>query len=171
METILESVPFYLTVLSTMCGGITAALLGGMAIWTFRDIRSRSRDALAHILATLLVIVLPIVGLVVYFMLRPKETLADAYERSLEQEALLQAIEEPEICPGCGQRVRGDYLYCPACHTRLKSACPACDRPLHLRWSLCPYCGTSVVPQALEPVPMMRPEPTVTTAEEATPET
>jgi hypothetical protein len=171
METILESVPFYLTVLSTMCGGITAALLGGMAIWTFRDIRSRSRDALAHILATLLVIVLPIIGLVVYFMLRPKETLADAYERSLEQEALLQAIEEPEICPGCGQRVRGDYLYCPACHTRLKSACPACDRPLHLRWSLCPYCGTSVVPQALEPVPVMRPEPTVTATEEATPET
>jgi hypothetical protein len=170
METILESVPFYLTILSTVCGGITAALLGGMAIWTFRDIRSRSRDALAHILATLLVIVLPIIGLVVYFMLRPKETLTDAYERSLEQEALLQAIEEPEICPGCGQRVRGDYLYCPACHTKLKSACPACDRPLHLRWSLCPYCGTSVVPQALEPVPVMRPEPTIPAAEEAIPE-
>jgi len=159
METILARIPFYLTIVSTLCGGVTAALLGGMAIWTFRDIRSRSRDPLAHILATLLVIVLPIIGLVVYLMLRPRETLADAYERSLEQEALLQAIEEPEICPGCGQRVRGDYLYCPACHTRLKTACPACSRPLHLRWSLCPYCGTSVVPQALEPVPTLQPEP------------
>lgn len=154
MEEILERVPFYLTILSTVCGGVIIALLGGMTIWTFRDIRARSRDFLAQILATLLVIVLPIVGLVVYLMLRPRETLADAYERSLEQEALLQAIEEPEICPGCGQRVKSDYLHCPTCHTRLKTACPECSRPLHLRWSLCPYCGVSITPQALEPVPI-----------------
>jgi len=158
MEDILESIPFYLTILSTICGGLTVALFGGMAIWTFRDIRARSRDVLAQILATLLVIALPIIGLVVYLMLRPRETLADAYERSLEQEALLQAIEEPEVCPGCGQRVKSDYLYCPACHTRLKRACPECGRPLHLRWSLCPYCSASVAPQALEPVPTSQPE-------------
>jgi hypothetical protein len=166
METILSSIPFYLTILSTICGGITAALVGGMAIWTFRDIRSRSRDPLAHILATLLVIVLPLIGLVVYMMLRPQETLADAYERSLEQEALLQAIEEPEVCPGCGQRVRSDFLHCPDCHTKLKTACPACSRALDLPWSLCPYCGTSVAPQALEPVPAFEPEREPVVAEE-----
>jgi RNA polymerase subunit RPABC4/transcription elongation factor Spt4 len=153
MEDILGRIPFYLTILSTVCGGLTVALWGGMALWTFRDIRARSRDILAQLLATLLVMALPVIGLVVYMMLRPRETLSDAYERSLEQEALLQAIEEPEVCPGCGQRVKSDYLFCPACHTRLKRACPACDRPLHLRWSLCPYCSTSVVPQAVEPVP------------------
>jgi RNA polymerase subunit RPABC4/transcription elongation factor Spt4 len=152
IETILESIPAYLTVLSTVCGGITIALVGGLTIWTFRDIRARSRDILAQILATLLVLVLPVIGLVVYLMLRPQETLAEKYERSLEQEALLQAIEEPEVCPGCGQRIRGDYLYCPACHTRLKRACIACNRPLNLRWSMCPYCGTSVTPQVVEPV-------------------
>ena len=157
MENILESIPFYLTVLSTICGGLTVALLGGMAIWTFRDIRARSRDILAQILATLLVIALPIIGLVVYLMLRPRETLADAYERSLEQEALLQAIEEPEVCPGCGQRVKSDYLYCPDCHTQLKRACPECGRPLHLRWSLCPYCSASVAPQTLNTVPISQP--------------
>jgi len=153
MEDILGRIPFYLTILSTVCGGLTVALWGGMALWTFRDIRARSRDILAQLLATLLVMALPVIGLVVYMMLRPRETLSDAYERSLEQEALLQAIEEPEVCPGCGQRVKSDYLHCPACHTRLKRACPACGRPLHLRWSLCPYCSTSVVPQAVEPVP------------------
>ena len=153
IENLIEVVPFYLVTLSAVCGGVTIALLGGMTIWTFRDIRARSRDILAQILATILVIVLPIVGLVVYLMIRPRETLADAYERSLEQEALLQAIEEPEECPGCGQRVKGDYLYCPSCHTRLKKACSACNRPIHLSWSLCPYCGSSVTPQVVEPVP------------------
>jgi RNA polymerase subunit RPABC4/transcription elongation factor Spt4 len=152
MEDILARLPTYLTLLSTVCGAVVAALVGGMAIWTFRDIRARSRDFLAQILATLLVLLLPIIGLVVYLMLRPKETLAEAYERSLEQEALLQAIEEPEHCPGCGQRVKGDFLYCPACHTRLKKACAQCGRALHLRWALCPYCGTPAVPQVIEPV-------------------
>jgi hypothetical protein len=152
MESLLENIPTYLTVLSTVCGGVIVALLGGMAIWTFRDIRARSRDILAQILATLLVLVLPIIGLVVYLMLRPRETLEEAYEHSLEQEALLQAIEEPEECPGCGQHVNSNFLYCPDCHTRLKKACPECAEPLRLHWSLCPYCGASVTPQALEPV-------------------
>ncbi|MDY6877635.1 MAG: zinc ribbon domain-containing protein [Chloroflexota bacterium] len=169
MEGILEQIPTYLTILSTICGGVTIALFGGMVIWTFRDIRARSRDFLAQILATLLVIVLPVVGLVVYLMLRPRETLAEAYEHSLEQEALLQAIEEPEVCPGCGQRVKSEYLYCPACHTRLKRACSECGRPLHLRWSLCPYCGATATPQALEPVPPSKPE--AAPSENTTPET
>jgi hypothetical protein len=153
MESLLENIPTYLTILSTICGGVLVALLGGMAIWTFRDIRARSRDILAQILATLLVLVLPVIGLVVYLMLRPRETLEEAYEHSLEQEALLQAIEEPEECPGCGLRVGASFLYCPDCHTRLKKACPECGEPLRLHWSLCPYCGTSVTPQVVEPVP------------------
>jgi len=152
MESLLENIPTILTILSTVCGAVIVAMVGGMAIWTFRDIRARSRDVLAQILATLLVLVLPIIGFVVYLMLRPRETLEEAYEHSLEQEALLQAIEEPEECPGCGQRVNGNFLYCPDCHTRLKKACPECGRALRLNWSLCPYCGASVTPQALEPV-------------------
>lgn len=152
MESLLENIPTYLTILSTVCGGVIVALWGGMAIWAFRDMQARSRDVLAQILATLLVLVLPGVGLVVYLMLRPRETLEEAYEHSLEQEALLQAIEEPEECPGCGQRVEGAFLYCPDCHTRLKKGCPECEKPLRLHWALCPYCGANVTPQALEPV-------------------
>lgn len=156
METLLENVPTYLTILSTICGGVLAALFGGMAIWTFRDIRARSRDILAQILATILVLVLPVVGLIVYLMLRPRETLEEAYEHSLEQEALLQAIEETDECPGCGQQVEGSFLYCPDCHTRLKKACPDCGRALRLHWSICPYCGETVTSQVLEPVQTSR---------------
>ena len=153
MEGLLESIPYYLTILGAVCGAVTTAILGGMVLWTWRDIRARSRDILAQVLATVLVIALPVIGLVVYLMIRPRETLADAYERSLEQEALLQAIEEPETCPGCGQRVKGSFLYCPSCHTKLKKPCSHCGQPLQLGWSLCPYCGASSTPQAIEPVP------------------
>ena len=133
-------------------GVIFTALHGGAIIWAFRDMRARSRDVLALIVAVILVAGLPLIGFIVYIMLRPRETLAEAYERSLEQEALLQAIEEPEVCPGCGQRVKSDYILCPSCHTRLKQACIACGRPLNLNWAVCPYCGTHATPQIVEPV-------------------
>jgi hypothetical protein len=166
MESFLESLPTYVTLLATICGGVTIALYAGMAIWAFRDIRSRSRDVLAQILATLLVLILPVVGLVVYILLRPKETVEEAYERSLEQEALLQAIEEPEHCPSCGHRVKGDYLYCPNCQTHVKTACAGCGQPLQTHWSMCPFCGTATVagalPSAPAPIEAYAPDPAPT---------
>jgi len=152
MEGILDTIADLLLWLALAGGIIFTALYGGTIVWTFRDMRARSRDVLALIVAVLLVALVPLIGLVVYMMLRPRETLAEAYERSLEQEALLQAIEEPETCSGCGQRVKGDYILCPTCHTRLKQPCANCSRPLHLHWAVCPYCGASVTPQVVEPV-------------------
>src|SRR5579864_8326338 len=65
-------------------------------VWTFMDIRSRSRDVLVWIFATALVALFSVFGLVVYLILRPHETLMQAYERSLEEEALLQEIRSEE---------------------------------------------------------------------------
>ena len=126
----------------SVIGAITAALVGGITIWTFRDIRSRTRDILAQILATVMVGVVPIAGLVVYFLLRPRETLSEAYVRALEEESLLTSIENQEFCPTCGRRVDTDMQFCPSCHDTLRKGCPNCGRALHLSWDLCPYCGT-----------------------------
>jgi RNA polymerase subunit RPABC4/transcription elongation factor Spt4 len=123
-------------------GAMMAAFWLALIIWTFRDMRSRSRDIFAQILAALLVAVLFLPGWVIYWMLRPKETLAEAYERSLEEEALLQGIEEALVCPGCGTRVQGEFVVCPNCHTKLKKPCQNCGRALNLRWGVCPYCST-----------------------------
>jgi RNA polymerase subunit RPABC4/transcription elongation factor Spt4 len=82
----------------------------------------------------------------IYLLLRPRETLAEAYERSLEEEALLQEIEEKPTCPGCGQRVQHDWVVCAQCHTRLKKACVRCSKTLEMAWNICPYCAT---PQAV----------------------
>jgi len=118
------------------------AFLLSLVIWTFRDIRSRSRDIFVQLLATLLVLVFNLPGLLLYFILRPQEGLAEAYQRSLEEEALLQDIEERDSCPACKRPIEPDYLFCPHCHTQLKKACPNCGRLLHLAWELCPYyCG------------------------------
>lgn len=140
----------------TAFGAITAALWLGMVIWTWRDIRQRSRDPLAQIAAALVVAVLGVFGLIVYVMLRPSETLAEAYERSLEEEALLQNIEEKPLCPGCGRPVKDEWQVCPYCHTKLKKPCIACDTMLELAWNICPVCATPQVAYetgAPDPVP------------------
>ena len=127
--------------LITAAGAVTTAFWLALVMWTWRDMRQRSRDPLAQIAAALVVAVLGVFGLVIYVMLRPPETLAEAYERSLEEEALLQNIEERPICPGCGRAAKDDWQVCPYCHTRLKKACVSCGELLELAWNLCPYCA------------------------------
>lgn len=135
-------------------GAYFVALWLSMIIWTFYDIRARSEDIYVHIFATALVVVFNVFGLVLYFILRPRETLAEAYERSLEEETLLQELEERSVCPTCRQRVQHDFLLCPYCQTELKRLCPRCQRLLMLKWDICPYCGQSQVesgPRAQRP--------------------
>jgi len=149
---IIAILPDVITGLVLVTAVFFTSLWLGMVLWAFRDIRSRTRDIVVQILATLMVAVLTLPGLIVYFLTRPRETLAEAYERALEQEALLQAIEEPDVCPSCSAKVRADFLYCPYCHTQLQKACISCGTPLQLDWNICPYCGTSQGSQVVEPV-------------------
>lgn len=121
-----------------------------LTLWTFRDIRARSRDIFVQILATLLVLIFNVPGLLLYFVLRPKETLEEAYERALGQEALLQDIEERFVCPSCKRKAEADFIVCPHCGTDLRKRCVQCERALRLQWQTCPYCGSA---QA-EPVPV-----------------
>ncbi len=121
---------------------IIAAFWLTMIVWVYRDMRSRSRDTLAQLGAALMVAILTLPGLIIYLFLRPRESLAESYERSLEEEALLQEIEEKSTCPGCGQRVRENWQACPHCYTRLKKPCVHCRQMLELSWQVCPYCTT-----------------------------
>jgi hypothetical protein len=149
------------------------ALWVSLIIWTFRDIRSRTRDRLARILAVFLTAVLFLPGALIYLILRPAHTLEEDYERALEEESLLATIEEAALCPGCSRRIRDDWVICPGCHTRLKQPCQECGKPLDLAWDLCPFCG-ALTPEMnmeedlpLEPIPILNPldrEPSPETA-------
>jgi hypothetical protein len=133
-----------LQVILAFGGAFFIALWISLIIWTYRDVRSRSRDVFAIILATLMVVIFGPLGLILYFLLRPPVTLAELYERSLEEEALLQDLEERPRCPGCSRQVKDEWIICPDCHTTLKKICPNCRNGLHLNWNVCPFCGTHV---------------------------
>ena len=90
-----------LQVILAFIGAFVVALWLSMIVWTFRDARRRSRDIFAILLATLMVAIFGPLGLLLYVLLRPPVTLDELYERSLEEEALLQDLEERPRCPGC----------------------------------------------------------------------
>ncbi len=131
----------YVSAALFVLGAYLFALYAGSIVWAFRDIRSRSRDLLAQIMATLLVAVFTLPGLLVYLLVRPPNTLAEEYERSLAEEAMLQDLEESRICPSCERRIEKDFVVCPYCHHQLRMRCVGCGRLLNPTWDVCPYCG------------------------------
>jgi RNA polymerase subunit RPABC4/transcription elongation factor Spt4 len=131
-------------VLFWIIGAYSVAFWFSLIVWTFRDVRARSRDIFTQALGTLLVVPPPpldLLGLIIYLILRPRETLAEAYDRSLEEEIMLQGIEDVDVCPACKQLIRPDYIVCPNCYTQLRKNCPECGRIMELGWTVCAYCG------------------------------
>ncbi len=140
----------FLLILTAWAAAFIVALWLSLIFWTYRDIKARARDPLSRILAVLVVAVLFLPGILIYLILRPAQTLEEEYQQTLEEEALLQAIEESPLCPGCGRRIKDNWTICPNCHTKLRKNCHHCGKLMELPWNICPYCGT--------PAPGMRRE-------------
>ncbi|MBA2755354.1 MAG: zinc ribbon domain-containing protein [Chloroflexia bacterium] len=139
-------------VLLALGGAYVAVLWFASIVWTFRDIEARSRNVITQVASTLLSVLFPFIGIPLYMILRPKDTLDGSYQRSLEEEYLLQDLEELPLCPTCQRFVEDDFVLCPHCHGTLREPCLSCARLVDLRWSLCPYCGTAQDGRSVEPV-------------------
>lgn len=138
---LINSIATVVGVIVAIIGAFVFAFWAAVGIWTFNDIRSRSRDWLAILLSVLLVLVFPIIGWLLYLMIRPKQTLADQFDRALEEEALLREIEESLACTNCGVPVSQEWVYCPNCHSQLQHSCPNCGHLVRNEWQICVLCG------------------------------
>ena len=149
IETAARSAQFLLAI------GIAylVALWFALVAWTFRDIEARSRSVFTQVFSTLLVVLFFVPGLFLYLILRPKETLDQAFQRALEEEYLLQDLDDLPLCPGCQRSVDPEFVLCPHCRTALRGPCPACSRLIDLRWDVCPYCSVPVDRVALDATP------------------
>ena len=115
------------------------------AYWVYKDARRRIEDPWLVAMATMLGLVPPFVGPIVYLFFRPPEYLEDVRERELEIRAMEDRLARRDLhCPVCRAQVEASYLVCPVCTTRLKQACVSCGNPLETLWQICPYCATPV---------------------------
>lgn len=111
-------------------------------VWTYRDIVARTRDTFTQTISLVLVLVFNLPGLLLYLILRPKDTLADQYDRQLEAEALLHELQEQATCPRCRRKIESDFVACPYCREQLRVSCQSCGKAMAPTWVMCAYCGT-----------------------------
>ena len=147
----------------------------GIIVWAYRDIRERTRDGASQTIAALLVVLFNLPGLFLYLLLRPRETLTEAYERRLQNEALTHDLaEQRRSCPTCQLPVNSEFLVCPHCRAKLQEPCASCSRGLEPGWIACPYCGAqpgqsslATAPPAAAPTPTAQtPPPALPAAEQ-----
>lgn len=136
-----------LQLLVAIAGAYLLALWFALVVWTFQDIQRRSRSVIAQIFSTLVVVLFFIPGILIYLILRPQDTLDEAFQRSLEEEYLLQDLEELPLCPNCQRYVQEEFAFCPHCRTELRQPCVECEHLIDLRWDICPYCGAEQYPE------------------------
>jgi hypothetical protein len=116
-----------------------------VAYWVFKDARRRIDDPWLVAMATILGLVPPFVGAIIYMFFRPPEYLEDVRERELEIRAMEERLAKRDLqCPVCRAEVEPSFLVCPVCTTKLKQACVNCASPLEALWQICPYCETPV---------------------------
>lgn len=130
-----------LQVLLALGGAYLIATWFVLVVWTYRDIEARSRNVVTQVFSTMLSVFFWIPGVLLYMLLRPSETLDEAYQRSLEEEYLLQDLQELPLCPTCNHFVHDEWQLCPHCNTQLREPCGNCGNLVDLRWDICPFCG------------------------------
>ncbi len=117
-----------------------AILWLSLVYWTFTD--AGRRGAMRWYWG-IVAVIFPILGTLIYVIVRPPEYLLDHRERELELAVLERELRQRvDLCPNCRSIVEKDYLLCPECGWDLKKPCANCRRPLEVKWETCPYCGT-----------------------------
>ena len=115
------------------------------AFWAYRDMRLRTSSAVTPYVAALAIILFTPVfflfGLLLYRIIRPKETIAEVNERVLAEEAMLAEVATHAQCANCERPVHEDWIICPSCRNRLRRVCPNCEHLIELDWTLCAWCG------------------------------
>lgn len=112
----------------------------GLVWWVAQDVLTRTRDKIIVAAAVAMTAILGPVGVVIYLVVRPRQTIKERMGEALEQEMLMQA-GAISVCPTCHSLAQDDFLACPHCGTILRKACDHCGKLLAMDWDHCPFCG------------------------------
>lgn len=109
--------------------------------WVWLDSGDRTSKIIVRIAYVLLVTILNIVGLFIYLMIRPSQTIEEIYWSDLERRYLKYETSELGDCPKCGEQLFPGYRFCPKCKYRLKIKCSNCGVYIDRQCKFCPSCG------------------------------
>lgn len=116
--------------------GLLAAVWLWSIIWVSRDIAARTSNGFLQIFSILLVTLLtPLVGLPLYFLIRPVFYKLDNNGR--RQALVVNVIS----CGNCGRKNATHHDFCIYCGEGLKIGCKNCNNPYPFSYEYCPHCG------------------------------
>lgn len=136
-----------LKLVATLLALYAGVLWLASVLWAYRDVRARTDDSTTQTIGVAIVALIPLFGMAIYLIVRPRETILEAYERELEREALRFELHAVTPCPNCRRPVESDFVVCAHCRTPVREGCSRCGRLLMIDWQHCPYCGTSKPPR------------------------
>lgn len=112
-------------------------------IWVTKDVLQRSKSVLFQAFSILLSIAVPILGVLLYLIIRPSKTQNERYYEELERNMLESEIHSEENhCGKCLTVVEKEYSYCPNCGESLKKTCQKCKKSFPNVWNICPFCAS-----------------------------
>ncbi|USN54911.1 MAG: hypothetical protein H6765_10775 [Candidatus Peribacteria bacterium] len=101
-----------------------------------KDIASRTRHFGLQLLSILLILLLtPLLGLPIYFLIRPVRYNMDNYE--IKRALMADAI----MCVYCQQGNNASHEFCVYCGGKLKIHCKECKKAYAVSYEYCPFCG------------------------------
>ncbi len=127
----------------TIVLGYFALLWLAIIIWVTKDALQRSDSIIFQAFSILLSITVPILGVLLYLIIRPGKTRMERYYEELERNMLEEGENpcEQNTCHKCLTPADKEYSFCPNCGEGLKRNCIKCKKSFPNVWSICPFCG------------------------------
>lgn len=129
--------------------------------WVWLDISERTTNIFTKIVTVLLVLFLNFIGLIIYLLVRPNQTIEEIYWADLERRYLKYETAELGDCPKCGSQLYPGFKFCPQCRYKLKIKCSNCGMHVPRDSKYCANCGgelrknSSYVPESAPSVEIM----------------
>lgn len=112
--------------------------------WVWLDSGERTTKKEIRIAYLVLVTLLFIVGLIIYLLIRPNQTIEEIYWADLERRYLKYETAELGDCPKCGTQLFPGFNYCPNCKYVIKVKCSQCGVEMDKQYKYCPSCGNQM---------------------------
>jgi hypothetical protein len=84
---------------------------------------------------------IPVLGWIIYLIVRPSETIDEIYWGDLERRYLKYEAKDLGDCPQCGTQLYPGFIFCPNCKQRIKRKCSNCGVYVDLEYKYCTQCG------------------------------
>lgn len=109
--------------------------------WVWNDITERTDNQFFKLISVFMTFILGVPGLLIYLLIRPKDTLSEVYWSELEKRYLFFETKELRDCPKCDCELFPGFAACPNCGYEIMTACKSCGKYSDKVWKFCAYCG------------------------------